>query len=92
MAIKVRIPTPLQKLTQNQGEVDVAGASVKDVLANLEKQFPGMKERLYDEKGGLRRFINFYVNDEDIRFLQGDTTALKDGDELSIVPAIAGGK
>lgn len=91
MAIKVRIPTPLQKLTQNQGEVEVAGANIKDVLANLEKQFPGMKDRLYDEKGGLRRFINFYVNDEDIRFLQGDATALKDGDELSIVPAIAGG-
>ncbi len=92
MAIKVRIPTPLQKLTQNQGEVEVAGANIKDVLANLEKQFPGIKDRLYDEKGGLRRFINFYVNDEDIRFLQGDATALKDGDELSIVPAIAGGK
>ncbi len=91
MSIKVRIPTPLQKLTQNQGEVEVAGSSVKDVLAALETKFPGMKERLYDDKGGLRRFINFYVNDEDIRFLQGDTTALKDGDELSIVPAIAGG-
>lgn len=92
MAIKVRIPTPLQKLTQNQGEVEVAGGNIKDVLANLEKQFPGMKDRLYDEKGGLRRFINFYVNDEDIRFLQGETTALKEGDELSIVPAIAGGR
>lgn len=92
MSIKVRIPTPLQKLTQNQGEVEVAGSSVKDVLAALETKFPGMKERLYDDKGGLRRFINFYVNDEDIRFLQGDTTALKDGDELSIVPAIAGGR
>ena len=91
MAIKVRIPTPLQKLTQNQGEVEVVGGNIKEVLANLEKQFPGMKDRLYDEKGGLRRFINFYVNDEDIRFLQGETTALKEGDELSIVPAIAGG-
>lgn len=92
MPIKVRIPTPLQKLTQNQGEVEVAGATIKEVLANLEKQYPGMKERLYDDKGVLRRFINFYVNDEDIRFLKGDATSLKEGDELSIVPAIAGGK
>ncbi len=92
MSIKVRIPTPLQKLTQNLGEVEAAGSSVKEVLADLEKKYPGMKERLYDDKGSLRRFINFYVNDEDIRFLQGDATALKEGDELSIVPAIAGGK
>ena len=92
MALKVRIPTPLQKLTQNQGEVEVAGTSVKEALADLEKRYPGMKERLYDDKGGLRRFINFYVNDEDIRFLKGDETSLKDGDEISIVPAIAGGR
>jgi molybdopterin synthase sulfur carrier subunit len=91
MSIKVRIPTPLQKLTQNQGEVEVVGSSVKEALADLEKRYPGIKERLYDEKGGLRRFINFYVNEEDIRFLQSDNTSLKDGDELSIVPAIAGG-
>lgn len=91
MPIKVRIPTPLQKLTQNQGEVEAAGTSIKEALADLERRFPGIKDRLYDEKGSLRRFINFYVNEEDIRFLQGDNTALKDGDELSIVPAIAGG-
>jgi len=91
MPIKVRIPTPLQKLTQNQGEVEVTGTSVKEALADLEKRYPGIKDRLYDEKGSLRRFINFYVNEEDIRFLQSDNTALKDGDELSIVPAIAGG-
>lgn len=91
MPIKIRIPTPLQKLTQNQSEVSVTGSSVADALASLEKEFPGMTERLYDEKGALRRFINFYVNDEDIRFLDGDKTALKDGDEVSIVPAIAGG-
>ncbi len=91
MAIKVRIPTPLQKLTQNQGEVEVAGSNVKEALADLNKKYAGIHERLYDDKGGLRRFINFYVNDEDIRFLQSDETALKDGDELSIVPAIAGG-
>jgi len=91
MAIKVRIPTPLQKLTGNQSEVEVAGATVKAVLAALEEKHPGLRERLYDEKGTLRRFINFYVNDEDIRFLNSEDTALKDGDELSIVPAIAGG-
>ncbi|MDX1387237.1 MAG: MoaD/ThiS family protein [bacterium] len=91
MAIKVRIPTPLQKLTENQAEVEVDGSDVKSALANLESKFPGMKERLYDEKGSLRRFINFYVNEEDIRFLKSEETPLKDGDELSIVPAIAGG-
>ncbi len=92
MAIKIRIPTPLQKLTQNQGELEVSGTNVKEALADLNKKYPGIHERLYDDKGSLRRFINFYVNDEDIRFLQGDTTALKEGDELSIVPAIAGGR
>jgi molybdopterin synthase sulfur carrier subunit len=92
MPVKIRIPTPLQKLTQNQGEVFAKGATMKDVLADLERQFPGIKERLYDEKGALRRFVNFYVNNEDIRFLSGETTAVKEGDEVSIVPAIAGGK
>jgi molybdopterin synthase sulfur carrier subunit len=92
MSVKVRIPTPLQKLTANQGEVAAKGSSIKDILADLEVQFPGIKERLYDDKGGLRRFINFYVNNEDIRFLKGETTAVKEGDEISIVPAIAGGK
>ncbi|MCE9624320.1 MAG: MoaD/ThiS family protein [Deltaproteobacteria bacterium] len=92
MAIKIRIPTPLQKLTNNQPEVEVSGADVKAVLAALEEKHPGLRERLYDDKGTLRRFINFYVNDEDIRFLKSEETALKDGDELSIVPAIAGGR
>ncbi|MBI2082729.1 MAG: MoaD/ThiS family protein [Deltaproteobacteria bacterium] len=92
MSIKIRIPTPLQKITKNQSEVSAKGSSVKEILADLERQFPGLKERLYDEKGSLRRFINFYVNNEDIRFLKGETTAVKDGDEISIVPAIAGGK
>lgn len=91
MAIKVRIPTPLQKLTKNQSEITAQGKTVTEVLTDLEGQFAGMKERLYDENGQLRRFINFYVNDEDIRFLDGDKTVLKDGDEISIVPAIAGG-
>lgn len=89
--IKVRIPTPLQKLTQNQAEVQIDGASLAEALKNLEAKFPGFKERLYDEGGQLRRFINVYVNDEDVRFLAGDKTALKDGDSISIVPAVAGG-
>ncbi len=91
MPIKIRIPTPLQKITGNQSEVEVVGNSVKAALAALDGKFPGIKDRLYDEKGNLRRFINFYVNDEDIRFLKSEETLLKDGDELSIVPAIAGG-
>jgi molybdopterin synthase sulfur carrier subunit len=91
MAIKIRIPTPLQKITGNQPEIEVAGNNVKTALAALEEKFPGIRDRLYDDKGGLRRFINFYVNDEDIRFLKSEETSLKDGDELSIVPAIAGG-
>jgi sulfur-carrier protein len=91
MAIKIRIPTPLQKLTANQPEVEIKGSNVKSALAALEEKYPGIRSRLYDEQGNLRRFINFYVNDEDIRFLKSEDTPLKDGDELSIVPAIAGG-
>ena len=91
MAIKVRIPTPLQKLTENQSEVEIDGGNIKTVLTNLEKKYPGMQARLYDEQGKLRRFINFYVNNEDIRYLKNEETELKAGDELSIVPAIAGG-
>ena len=89
--VKVRIPTPLQKLTQDKTEVNGEGKDVRDLIENLEKQFPGIKPRLYDEKGALRRFINIYVNEEDIRFLKMDSTPLKDGDEVSIIPAIAGG-
>ena len=92
MSVKVRIPTPLQKLTKDKSEVSASGSTVQQILANLESQYPGMKERLYDDKGALRRFINFYVNNEDIRFLNGETTPVKEGDEVSIVPAIAGGK
>lgn len=92
MPVKIRIPTPLQKLTANQAEVAASGASIKDLLADLERQYPGLKERLYDDRGSLRRFINFYVNNEDIRFLKGETTPIKEGDEVSIVPAIAGGR
>ena len=91
MAIKVRIPTPLQKITNNQAEVETKGSTVAEVIASLNTQFPSLKERLCDDTGKLRRFVNVFVNDEDIRFLKGDQTPIKDGDELSIIPAIAGG-
>lgn len=91
MAIKVRIPTPLQKLTQNQTEVEASGTNVDEVVQNLESKYPGIKERIYDEQGKLRRFVNVYVNEEDVRFLDGEKTKIKDGDEVSIIPAIAGG-
>jgi len=90
-SILVRIPTPLRRLTGGQGEVTAEGRTVQELLETLERQFPGVKERLYDEAGQLRRFVNIYINDEDIRFAQGLETTLKKGDEVSIVPAIAGG-
>ena len=88
---KVRIPTPLRKLTRDQAVVDATGATIGDLLADLERQYAGINERLCDEKGELRRFVNVYVNDEDIRFKDGLKTAVKEGDEISIIPAIAGG-
>lgn len=91
MAIKVRIPTPLQKLTNNQSEVHCDAKNIDEMLVALEKSHPGIKERICDGEGKLRRFVNVYVNEEDIRFLQGQDTALKDGDDISIIPAIAGG-
>lgn len=91
MKVMVRIPTPLLSLTQGKKEVTAEGATLREVIEDLERQFPGIKERLCDEDGRLRRFINFFVNDEDIRFLEGEETPLKEGDVISIVPAIAGG-
>ena len=91
MAIKVRIPTPLQKLTGQKGEVEVSAANVKELVGALEKKYPGIKDRICDETGKIRRFVNIYLNEEDIRFLKQEETQLKDGDEISIVPAIAGG-
>jgi molybdopterin synthase sulfur carrier subunit len=88
----VRIPTPLRQLTKGNAEVKAPGDTVDDVIADLERQFPGLKERLFEDNGELRRFINVYVNEEDIRFLQGMKTALKQSDVVSIVPAIAGGR
>jgi molybdopterin synthase sulfur carrier subunit len=89
--IKVRIPTPLRPLTKNQGEVEATGSNVGEIIENLNSSYSGLKDRLCDDKGELRRFVNVYVNEEDIRFLKGKDTVLKDGDEVSIVPAIAGG-
>lgn len=91
MAVKVRIPTPLQKLTGDKGEVEVKATDIQNLLENLEKSFPGIKARICDEGGKVRRFVNVYLNEEDIRFLKQEATPLKDGDEVSIVPAIAGG-
>jgi sulfur-carrier protein len=91
MSVLVRIPTPLRTLTKGQSEVRGEGTSVQELIENLEHQYAGLRERLCDGKD-IRRFINVYVNDEDIRFLQGTATPLKPGDHVSIVPAIAGGK
>lgn len=91
MSVQVLIPTPLQKYTDNQASVSVEATNVALLIDALDALYPGMKERLCDDKGKLRRFLNFYVNSEDIRFLQNETTALEPGDEVSIVPAVAGG-
>lgn len=91
MPVKVLIPTPLRNLTANAAEVEVEAADVAALVQALEAKHPGLKERLCDDSGKLRRFVNVYLNEEDIRFLQGEATALKAGDEVSIVPAIAGG-
>ena len=87
----IKIPSPLLKLTNNESEVKVDGKNVKELLLNLEEKYPGFKERLYDDTGSLRKFINIYVNEEDIRFLKGENTEVSDNDEVSIIPAIAGG-
>ena len=91
MGVSVRIPTPLRSLTEGQAEVTVNGKTVLEVIENLEKAHTGIKERLCDEQGNLRRFVNLYLNDEDIRFLQNLDTQVGDEDGLSIVPAISGG-
>ena len=88
----VRIPTPLRKLTAGKEEVTATGATIGAVIASLESQFPGLKERICDESGQVRRFVNIFANDEDIRFLKNLETPVKDSDEISIVPAIAGGR
>lgn len=87
----VRIPTPLRKLTNGEAEVAAAGGSIKEILENLEQNFSGLKERICDDSGNVRRFVNVYLNDEDIRFLSNLDTEVKEEDSISIVPAIAGG-
>jgi molybdopterin synthase sulfur carrier subunit len=92
MAITVRIPQPLRRFTNNLDLVEASGRTLRELLHSLETQFPGITERLFDESGQLRRFVNIYVDGEDIRFLDGLTTEVADGAEVSIVPAVAGGK
>ena len=92
MSVTVRIPAPLRRVTNGLDKVEVEGATLSDALTALDSQFPGIKERLLDETGDLRHFVNVYVNGEDVRFLQGLDTSTNAGDEVSIVPAVAGGR
>lgn len=91
MAVKVLIPTPLQKFTDNKATIECTGSNIDELIDSLENDCPGIKARICDETGKPRRFLNLYVNSEDIRFLQNTDTVLNDGDEVSIVPAVAGG-
>ena len=91
MVVLVRIPTPLRRMTNGLDKVEVAESSLSQMIESLESNYPGFKERLLDENGDLRYFVNIYVNGEDVRFLDGLSTATKAGDEVSIVPAVAGG-
>jgi len=91
MAVLVRVPAPLRRLTKDNDKVEVDGSTVAELIDSMESDYPGMKERLVDENGELRYFVNIYLNGEDVRFLQGIQTSTKSGDEISIVPAVAGG-
>lgn len=91
MPVNVRIPTPLRKLTNNDEVVEVQPGTIGSAIKELQTRYPGIQERLVDEAGAVRRFVNVYVNEEDIRFLKNQDTPLKEGDEVSIIPAIAGG-
>lgn len=91
MAVDVRIPTPLRRVTNGQEKASVEGDTLSKVINSLEAEFPGIKERLCDEAGDLRHFVNVYINGEDVRFLDGMETSIATGDEISIVPAVAGG-
>ncbi|HLN31610.1 MAG TPA: ubiquitin-like small modifier protein 1 [Gemmataceae bacterium] len=90
MAIRIHIPTPMRQHTENQAVVDVGGTTVQGALEDLGRKFPAVTQRIF-ENGQVRRFVNVYLNDEDIRYLENLATAVKDGDELSIIPAVAGG-
>ena len=91
MSVSVRIPTPLRNITEGRAEVSAEASTVAELLASLDAQFPGLRERLCDDTGAIRRFVNVYVGDEDIRFLQGLQTPLAAGTQVSIIPAVAGG-
>ena len=91
MSITVRIPTPLRRVTNGVDKVTVEGSNLKEIIGSLDSQYPGIKARICDEKGDLRNFVNVYLNGEDVRFLEGLETSTKTGDEVSIVPAVAGG-
>lgn len=91
MPTLVRIPTPLRKLTAEAETVSAEGKTIEEILFHLNQTYPGLGERICDENGNIRRFINIFLNDEDIRFLQDKATPVKEGDEISILPAIAGG-
>ena len=91
MSVRVRVPTPLRRFTDGAEEISANGATVAAVVHDLEKNHPGIRERICDDEGKVRRFVNIFVNGDDIRFLDNLDTALKEGDEVSIVPAIAGG-
>ena len=92
MGVSVRIPTPLRKLTEGKSEVEASGVNVAEVIDNLESNFPGLKDKLCEENGAVRKFLNIYLNDEDIRFMDSLATEVRDGDSLALIPAIAGGK
>ena len=91
MAVNVKSPSPLRALTLDRDTVPADGANLQELVDSLEDSFPGMRERLCEESGELRRFVNVYINGEDVRFLDGLQTAIAEGDEISIVPAVAGG-
>lgn len=91
MSVKVRIPTQLRNLTGGKGELDAEGSTVGEILKHLDAECPGLGERLFDDTGQLRRFVNIFVDDEDVRFLQGLETEVADGRTVSVVPAVAGG-
>lgn len=91
MSVSVRIPTPLRKFTGGKSEVEVNGATVSDVLEDLEANFPGIRDKLCDDQGAVRKFLNIYINDEDIRFMEDLATQVREGDSIALVPAIAGG-
>ena len=91
MSVSVKIPTPLRRVTGGASTVDAAGSNVRELIEDLERQFPGLRDRLCDETGAIRRFVNVFIGDEDIRFLEGIETPLSEGSQVSIIPAVAGG-